>query len=321
MKKTKPVKAAVRENPESKSREKIKIDTGFAIARESDIFYDLVRRARGGIFIYPFVWIITMWWADMFHRSPDFCTLNSVIFLVLTILRILLDLTRKRIPEKNKNRIILWLEVLILISCLHWGVISAWIIFNADYPELHYMYIVILAAFAAGGTATLSIARKVRVFYPLFMFGPSVLIAIFIGGGENYILALLAVLTTMYLLDSSRVSAEDYFRAKHHQKNAENKSGMLLQEIEEHKRTQKKLEKLITELQFSLNEIKTLRGFLPICSCCKKIRDDQGYWNQIEAYIEKHSSAEFSHGLCPECSDQLYGNTDWYIKMKKKNAK
>ena len=53
-------------------------------------------------------------------------------------------------------------------------------------------------------------------------------------------------------------------------------------------------------------EIKTLKGFLPICANCKKIRDDKGYWNQIESYIQKHSEAEFSHSICPECAKKLY---------------
>ena len=53
-------------------------------------------------------------------------------------------------------------------------------------------------------------------------------------------------------------------------------------------------------------EIKVLRGFLPICASCKKIRDDQGYWNQIESYIRDHSEAQFSHSICPECARKLY---------------
>ena len=53
-------------------------------------------------------------------------------------------------------------------------------------------------------------------------------------------------------------------------------------------------------------EIKTLRGFLPICSYCKKIRDDQGYWTQIESYIQKHSEAVFSHGICQDCAKKHY---------------
>ena len=71
------------------------------------------------------------------------------------------------------------------------------------------------------------------------------------------------------------------------------------------------------KLEKALSEIKTLNGMLPICSSCKNIRDDSGYWNRIEEYIQKHSGAEFSHGICPECSDKLYCKEDWYIEMKK----
>ena len=63
---------------------------------------------------------------------------------------------------------------------------------------------------------------------------------------------------------------------------------------------------LIDELQQALSEIKTLSGLLPICSSCKKIRDDSGYWNQIEVYIRDNSDAEFSHGICPQCMKELY---------------
>ena len=66
-------------------------------------------------------------------------------------------------------------------------------------------------------------------------------------------------------------------------------------------------QKLIIELRHALNEIKTLRGIIPICAQCKKIRDDQGYWNQIELYVRNHSEAEFSHSLCPDCAEALYG--------------
>jgi len=61
-----------------------------------------------------------------------------------------------------------------------------------------------------------------------------------------------------------------------------------------------------------------LSGLLPICAHCKKIRDDKGYWNKIEAYVEKHSNASFSHGMCPECLDLFYDKEDWYLEMKNK---
>ena len=63
---------------------------------------------------------------------------------------------------------------------------------------------------------------------------------------------------------------------------------------------------LIQELQTALGDIKTLSGLLPICASCKKIRDDKGYWNQIEVFIRDRSDAEFSHGICPDCIQQLY---------------
>jgi len=65
-------------------------------------------------------------------------------------------------------------------------------------------------------------------------------------------------------------------------------------------------EALIKELQVAIAEIKTLRGFIPICAKCKSIRDDKGFWNEIELYIQEHTEAQFSHGLCPGCALELY---------------
>ena len=71
-------------------------------------------------------------------------------------------------------------------------------------------------------------------------------------------------------------------------------------------------DKLIAELQKALAKVRTLNGMLPICASCKKIRDDKGYWNQIESYIRDHSEAEFSHSICPECAQKLYPDLDIY---------
>ncbi len=69
---------------------------------------------------------------------------------------------------------------------------------------------------------------------------------------------------------------------------------------------QRQLEMKNTELQKALDEIKVLRGIIPICASCKKIRNDEGYWEQIECYISDHSDAVFSHGICEECAKVLY---------------
>lgn len=70
----------------------------------------------------------------------------------------------------------------------------------------------------------------------------------------------------------------------------------------------KEKDELIAKLQDALDNVKTLSGLLPICSSCKKIRDDKGYWQQIESYIREHSEAQFSHGICPDCLKKLYPN-------------
>jgi uncharacterized PurR-regulated membrane protein YhhQ (DUF165 family) len=79
-------------------------------------------------------------------------------------------------------------------------------------------------------------------------------------------------------------------------------------EIRRRQAAERKNEELIQELKQTLSEVKTLRGYLPICSHCKKIRDDQGYWQQIETYMREHTEAEFSHSICPDCAKKLYPN-------------
>lgn len=80
----------------------------------------------------------------------------------------------------------------------------------------------------------------------------------------------------------------------------------MIRDISERKLHEKELNQLIRSLKESLAQVRQLSGMLPICASCKKIRDDKGYWNQIEEYIRAHSEAEFSHGICPDCSQKLY---------------
>lgn len=88
----------------------------------------------------------------------------------------------------------------------------------------------------------------------------------------------------------------------------------LSREIAERRKSEEERERLILQLQDAIAKVKTLSGLLPICSCCKKIRDDKGYWNQIETYISKNSDAVFSHGLCPECKKKSLQELEEFIK-------
>ncbi|MBC8392351.1 MAG: PAS domain S-box protein [Deltaproteobacteria bacterium] len=80
----------------------------------------------------------------------------------------------------------------------------------------------------------------------------------------------------------------------------------IFRDITLRKKTEKERLKLIMELQEAIKKIKTLKGLIPICSVCKKIRDDSGFWNRLENYLIEHSEAEFTHGICPECADTVY---------------
>jgi hypothetical protein len=86
-------------------------------------------------------------------------------------------------------------------------------------------------------------------------------------------------------------------------------------DVTSRKEAEIKNQRLVEKLNEALDKVKLLSGFLPICSACKRIRDDKGYWNQIESYIRDHSEAEFSHGICPDCAKELY--PDILIKNRK----
>ena len=98
--------------------------------------------------------------------------------------------------------------------------------------------------------------------------------------------------------------------------------GLLVKAIRyaiERKQLENEKEHLIRELQESLAKVKLLSGLLPICASCKKIRDDKGYWNQVETYLIEHSEATFTHGICPECGEKLY--PEYYDKIWGKENK
>ena len=82
----------------------------------------------------------------------------------------------------------------------------------------------------------------------------------------------------------------------------------IVQDITERKEQENKQKKLMNELQEAFARIKTLSGLIPICANCKRIRDDRGYWQRMERYIEERSQAEFTHSLCPDCEQKLYGS-------------
>ena len=77
---------------------------------------------------------------------------------------------------------------------------------------------------------------------------------------------------------------------------------VLFRDISERRNAEVERERLIRELQAALTQVRALRGLIPICAWCKKIRNDDGYWEQLEKYLKNHSEADFTHGMCPDCA-------------------
>jgi len=125
----------------------------------------------------------------------------------------------------------------------------------------------------------------------------------FMAGGVDYI-------TKPFQADEVLARIKTHLSLTALQKELENKNLILQDEIEERKQIELEHEKLIEELQSALTEVKTLRGFLPICANCKNIRNDEGYWEQIEVYIKDRSDVDFSHSICPDCVAKLYPDLD-----------
>jgi PAS domain S-box-containing protein len=80
----------------------------------------------------------------------------------------------------------------------------------------------------------------------------------------------------------------------------------LVRDISERVEAEREMQRLIEELQEALAQVKTLKGLLPICAACKKVRDDDGYWSRLEAYLGEHANVEFSHSICPDCMKAMY---------------
>ncbi len=161
--------------------------------------------------MYLAVWLITAWWAGIYQTTPVFFYVNTVLFVLISGLRLLHYRVTLSDGGADSDPLHLALIVLVLTGALHWGVMSAWLISSGQYPQLYYIYMIILAAFAIGGTAVLSISRVIGVLYPMLIFLPGLFMFLFVAGSDNVVLTVLALFSMLYVLEASRVSRNDYW--------------------------------------------------------------------------------------------------------------
>ncbi|WP_292955053.1 MULTISPECIES: GGDEF domain-containing protein [unclassified Neptuniibacter] len=197
------------------------------IAPEQRALIDLSIRARGGIVLYPAVWLITALWGNISELNPITFFVVSSALLVISILRTIHYLLLHKGVNLNFKFMNYSLVALILAVAFLWGGLSAWIIFHSPYLVLKYPYMVILAALGIGGTGVLSISRIIGITYPFLVFLPSIFSALIIGGTENLIMSSLAFLSMVYILEASRATRQDYQDAINNQFLAEERARSL----------------------------------------------------------------------------------------------
>lgn len=188
---------------------------------------DLTFRARTGIPLYLTVWLIMAFWQDLPVRIPAFFYGNALILLLVALARSwhwLIVAGSEESSTAETLGLTRALEVLLLITALHWGAMSAWLVHHPDFGSLRLVVTVVLAAFAMGGTPILSISPIVRFLYPLLVFLPSAVGALIIGGSENLILVALLFFSLIYIYLASQVVARDYADAVVSQKLAEERA-------------------------------------------------------------------------------------------------
>lgn len=126
------------------------------------------------------------------------------------------------------------------------------------------------------------------------------------GGHFPFLILLTACGKMADILAGFQAGANDYLTKPYHAEELQARIEVGRRMID----LQDRLTAKIAELGQALEQIKILTGIIPICAGCKKIRDDAGYWQQVEMYISNHSDAKFTHGICPECEKRLYAELD-----------
>ena len=175
---------------------------------------DLSKRARGGIAVYLPVWLFLSYWYDIPARSPSLFWINTTILTLLVIIRLFHLRWTATKAEQHTRALYNSLVLLLLINALHWGVLTAWLLSHFEFVDLHHNLMILLPAFALGGTVTLSISRIARILYPTFIYSPTFISILMVDYPDEYImLAALAVFSMLYIMRAAHAIGNDYWAA------------------------------------------------------------------------------------------------------------
>ncbi|MCH2157237.1 MAG: GGDEF domain-containing protein [Oleiphilaceae bacterium] len=188
-------------------------DTDYYSVLRIKAFNDLANRAKPGIFIYAIVWFAIAFSLNLHESSPLFFQINSGLIVLIFITRLTHLFLRKQVDKHNVNFLEMWLTTSILLAALHWGLMSAWIFYDSELTNIEPPMLIVLAAFAMGGTSTLSISPLIRKLYPVVLFYPSIIYFLWNQNPNDLLYAGLMVTSWGYILIASKSAEHDYWQA------------------------------------------------------------------------------------------------------------
>jgi hypothetical protein len=246
--------------------------------------------------------------------------------MAIALLARFLISVKYRYSDKASLRPKLWFALygisLFAIGSL-WGALGAYVSLYLSMVYLSITFLILIGLVAAS-VSTNAVSKPAFCCFAFPMFMPAAVILMMTGDFEQIILGVLAsvflVVATLSVFQINRLIRESLIQQfektqlleslEKEQLHVTELNKLLAKDIERRKQTENEKELLILELQDALGKVRTLSGLIPICANCKKIRDDKGYWNQIDSYIQEHADVDFSHGICPDCAKELYPDLD-----------
>lgn len=176
-------------------------------------YWDITMRTRTGISLYLVIWLIVAYWHDLYIHAPLFFELNTGIILGIMIMRCIHYAALIRKPSLDREMMYRWLAGMVMLSGLHWGLMSSWVIHSGDFPTLRYPFIIIIAAMAMGVTINLSISKTLSQYYLISIFAPHMILGIREASNESLALVCLACIAMIYVRVAARVIHDDYWNS------------------------------------------------------------------------------------------------------------
>ena len=174
---------------------------------------DLTMRAKAGNFVYFAIWLVFVFAFDFWALSSTFVVVNSVFLLLMMCLRLIHIQLLKRVKNENADQFYQFLVGNILISALHWGTLTAWIVTYDNVTSASHLILIVLPAFAMGGASALSISNTLRIFYPVALYTPPLVVFFYQNDPLNLVYAISILISYLYIVSASKYSRENYWSA------------------------------------------------------------------------------------------------------------